>query len=278
MAADTPQPPEAGSLTDEAFWDEYWRDLRLPREIKKGTSLYIDAITDVFDRWLPVGEGRTALEVGGAPGQYGAYVHRRFDYELHILDSSPIGCAAARKNLELLGISAHVTEGDMFDPTLDVPACDVVYSLGLIEHFGDLDGAVAAHARFAKPGGLVVLGCPNFLGVNGWLLRRLAPAVVATTNTENMDVRTWDRFERSLLLEPLFKGYVGGFEPAVAARTETNRAVDRAIVRSLYELRRVLGHRALRSLRRLNSRAWSGYVMGVYRVQQAAPRVDPDPA
>jgi SAM-dependent methyltransferase len=261
-----------GSLTDEAFWDRYWQELRLPREVEKGTSLYLDAITDVFDRWLPRGEGKTVLEVGGAPGQYGAYMHRRLGYRLHVLDSSAVGCDATRRNLALLGIEGEVVHGDMFDPTLELPPFDVAYSLGLIEHFTDLEGAVAAHARFVKPGGLIVVGCPNFLGLNGVLLRRLAPGIVATTNTSNMDVRTWQRFERPLGLEPLFKGYVGGFEPSVAARRESQRPLDRASVRTLQVLARLLGRRETRFLRRLNSRRWSGYLMGVYRLAETPTR------
>jgi SAM-dependent methyltransferase len=260
------RPPTAGSLTDEAFWNRYWEDLRLPREIIKGTSLYIDAITDVFDQWFQRGKCQAVLEIGGAPGQYGAYVHRRFGHRLHVLDNSSVGCAATRRNLQLLGIDGDVTQGDMFDATLELPLFDVVYSLGLIEHFTDLEAAVAAHVRFVKPGGLLICGCPNFLGINGLVLRRMAPNVVSSTETENMDIRTWARFERNLRLEPLFKGYIGGFEPEVIARSENSRWIDRVGVRWLRALAWLLGRRRLRILRRLNSRAWSGYVMGVYRV------------
>jgi SAM-dependent methyltransferase len=276
VSAGPPSSPSAGSLTDEAFWDRYWRELCLPREVEKGTSLYLDAITDVFDRWLPRGDGQTVLEVGGAPGQYGAYIHRRLGYRLHVLDSSAVGCEATRRNLELLGIEGDVVHGDMFDPTLELPPFDVAYSLGLIEHFADLTSAVSAHARFVKPGGLLAIGCPNFLGVNGMLLRWLAPGVVATTNPSNMDVRSWTVFERQLGLEPLFKGYVGGFEPAVAARTESPRQLDRATVRSLQILAHLLGRRETQLLRRLNSRWWSGYVMGVYRVWTHATNQAPE--
>jgi SAM-dependent methyltransferase len=266
----SPSPRGAGPLTDEEYWDRYWRTLELPSEVKKGTSLYLDAITEVFDRWLPADADGTVLEVGGAPGQYGAYVHRRLGYRLHVLDSSEVGCAATRKNLELLGIDGEIVQGDMFDPTLELPAFDVVYSLGLIEHFDDLEGAVEAHTRFVRPGGLLVLGCPNFRGVNGLLLRRLAPGIVATTNRPNMDARTWTRFEQTLGLERLFRGYVGGFEPSVAARTETGRKLDFALAGSLYVLGRVLGRRELRLLRRVNSSWWSGYLIGVYRVTGVA--------
>lgn len=268
MNLSNPHQAQAGSLTDEVFWDQYWQELILPREVTKGTSLYLDAITDVFDEWLPTGEGKRMLEIGGAPGQYGIYLHRRLGYRLHVLDNSAVGCAATRRNLDLLGIAGDVTQGDMFDPTLHLPSFDVVYSLGLIEHFNNLEDAVAAHVRFVRPGGLLILGCPNFLGVNGAVLRWLAPSVVATTNTDNMDLKKWAGFEKNLRLEPLFRGYVGGFEASVFARAERARWIDRAALRSVNALVWFLGHDEFRALRRLNSRMWSGYIMGVYRVSE----------
>jgi SAM-dependent methyltransferase len=255
-----------GSLTDERFWDGYWEGLLLPREVKKGTSLYLDAITDVFDRWLGDGVGKSALEIGGAPGQYVVYIHRRHGYRPHVLDSSQVGCEATRRNFQLLRIDGAVTQGDMFDQALDLPLFDLVFSLGLIEHFDDLRAAVAAHARFVKPNGLLILGCPNFLGINGVLLRRLAPRVLAVTKTENMDIAKWDNFEHTLGLEQLFAGYVGGFEPNVSARADRTRRMDQLAVKGLRVAGSILGRRQLRALRGLNARAWSGYVMGVYRV------------
>lgn len=60
---------------------------------------------------------------------------------MHVLESSPVGCEAARRNFELLGVTGEVTYGDMFDEAIALPPMDVVYSLGLIEHFDDPAGS-----------------------------------------------------------------------------------------------------------------------------------------
>lgn len=247
-------------------WDDFWRNLRLPVEVGKGDSLYIDAITDVFDRYLGGGRRLSVLEIGGAPGQYAAYVWRRFGHDVAVLDNSTIGCAKARENFELLGISAPVYEVDMFAQPARL--FDVVYSLGLIEHVAtrkDLVAMIAGHLDHLRPGGLLIVGCPNFRGLNRLFARRLFPSFLAIHNLDVMATATWDEFEQAFGLERLYREYVGGFEPAMFWRRERDRFIDRALSMALHLSAKALGSRKLRVLRKFNSRAWSGFLMGVYR-------------
>jgi SAM-dependent methyltransferase len=260
---------ESGDRTGTTFWDEYWTSLRLPVEIEKSTSLLVSALTDVFDRFLQSPRPLSVLEIGGAPGQYGAYIHRRLGHSIAILDSSPIGCEKARENFKLLGIPARVFEGDMFDPPPELGRFDAVFSLGLIEHFDDVVGAVAAHVALVSPGGLLVLGIPNFSGINGVLMRRLAPSFLAAHQTETMHERAWETFESRLPLDRLARGFIGGFEPSAFWRCERPTIRNRLLHQALWGLSSVLGRDEARFLRRANSRFWSAYLMGVYRVSLA---------
>jgi SAM-dependent methyltransferase len=253
-------------LTDESFWDDYWSSVRLPIEIKKSNSLLVAEITDVVDRFLRPGRPLSVLEVGGAPGQYAAYVHR-LGHPITVLDSSPVGCAKARKNFELLGMTATVVQGDFFDPPHDLPLFDVVYSLGLIEHFEDVTAAVSAHAALLAPGGTMLLGAPNLYGINGWLLGRLSPSFLGRHQVEATYERTWDRFERELSLTRLFRGYLGGFDAGTFWRCESARFRDRALRQALAYLSKGLERPSLRFLRRANARYWSAYLMAAYRIR-----------
>jgi SAM-dependent methyltransferase len=255
------------SLTDTDFWDEYWSKVSLPVEVRHGQTLYLDEILNVFDRFLPHTEGASVLEIGGAPGQYVAYVCQGTGADPHVLDVSPIGCHMTSENFRLLGISGAVHLGDMFDDTLSLslPKFDIVFSLGLMEHFSDLEGVVERHLRLLKPGGILMLGCPNFLGVNGIFLRRMMPDLYSVHNMVNMDLRRWRRFEKKFGLIPAFRGYVGGFEPRLFARTEhmTSRS-HQTVARASRYLARTLNKKPLAFQRKFNSRYWSGYVLGVY--------------
>lgn len=255
-------------LTDERFWDEYWQAVRLPLEVDPSESLLAAAIIGVFERFLTTPQPLSLLELGGAPGQYSACLHRRLGHAITILDNSPIGCEKARENFDLLGLPARVVEGDMFEPPAELVSFDAVFSLGLIEHFVDVTQAVRAHVSLVKPGGVLVLGVPNYRGLNELVLRRLSPSFLAWHRLESMDAPAWDLFEGELGLTRLLRGYIGGFEASTFWRCESPKIVDRALHQALWRLGKLLGRKEARALRRFNSRLWSAYLMGVYRVSQ----------
>jgi len=265
--ADSSAETAGNSLLPPDYWDDYWRAVTIPAEIKKGESLYIDAITDVFDQFCDLGRRQSVLEVGGAPGRYAAYVWRRFGHDMTVIDSSSVGCEKTRENFRLLGTPAQVIRGDVLT---DAPACrfDIVYSLGLIEHASSargMDDLVAGHLRYLRPGGLLIIGCPSYLGLNRLIARRLTPALLAEHNLDAMRLATWTRIEQAQGLTRLRRGYVGGFEPRMLARRERERFGDRAATRLLRYAGALLDSRKLKLLRKLNCSAWSGFLICVYR-------------
>ena len=266
---DTP-PDEQGplpELTDDSFWDAYWQERTqdLPLEVRRETaSLQVRAILDVIDANLPPA-GSSVLEVGGAPGQYLAYIHRRCACRCAILDYSASGCALARENFRALGVALAVHEQDLLAAEL-TDRFDFVYSLGLVEHFADYPAAVAAQAKLVKKGGVLLIGMPNFQGVNGWFARHIDRARFESHNLEAMKIAEWDSFEQTLGLQRLARGYVGGFEPGVFATPAASSAGGaRLLALTARTLSRALSYR-FESLRRVNRPWLSGYLVGVWRV------------
>jgi SAM-dependent methyltransferase len=254
----------AHPLTSPKHWDAYWdHGPALPVEADTGEQSSSAAILDVIDRFLAFGRALSVLEVGGAPGGYAAHLHRRFGHEVSVLDNSPVGIEMTRRNFELLGIPGRVVQRDLFD-TDAPPQFDVVYSLGLIEHFADSQAVLAAHLAYLRPGGRLIVGCPNLLGLNGVLLRRLSPGVLDWHHLEVMDLRTWPRFEHALDVRVLFRGYVAGFQPGMFWRRERERLLDKALARALAVLAGRWRGPVARAFGRLNSRHWSYYAIGVY--------------
>jgi SAM-dependent methyltransferase len=271
MTATEIDPPRTGAsaLVGSEYWDQYWSALTLPREYRHTPrALYLNAILDVFDRWLPTDPNLTAAEIGGAPGQYLAYLHRSYGYGVTCVDFSATGCKKTVDNFRLLRIPGEVIEADITADVGDLPTFDVVYSLGLIEHFADRARIVENHARLVRPGGYLVLGVPNFRGLTGWFMRTLAPITYATHEIDAMNLDGWSEFEDALRLRMLWKDYVGGFEPSVFARREDKRPrtlLPYLLARAL----KALLSRRLGFLRRINGPRWSAYAMAVYRVGDA---------
>jgi 2-polyprenyl-3-methyl-5-hydroxy-6-metoxy-1,4-benzoquinol methylase len=251
-------------LTDESFWNDYWSSVQLPIEIDKSRGLVIAEITDVLDRYLQRDRAMSVLEIGGAPGQYAAYVHKRLGHSITILDSSPLGCEKTRENFDLLGIPGDVINGDLFDLPSGLARFDAVYSLGLLEHFDDVTAVVRAHMNLLAPGGTLLLGAPNLVGINRLLLRRLSPDFLSTHQEEATRVPTWDRFETDLRLTRLFRAYLGGFDPSMFWRCESRKLGDRVLHQFLRQLAKGLERPRTRFLRRPNAPSWSAYIMGAY--------------
>lgn len=261
----------SGAVTSPQWWDDYWGRISLPAEVNPA-STYVGAILRALERHLPRGAGLSALELGAAPGRFLVHLHRRFGYEVRAVEYSPLGCELLRRNLNMLGVRAEIHPGDALDPGLRVEPADVVYSLGLIEHYHDTGAVARAHLRCVRPGGVVAIGAPNLLGLNRRLHRWLAPSVLESHLAATTDLRRWREFERALGLEPLFRGYVGGFEPGhFIHQVERRGPGPWALWMTLRGLRRALEPKAARALRRLNSRLWSGYVLAVYRAPGPPP-------
>lgn len=250
-------------FTESEYWDDYWLETDLPRRIDWGRTHSLDAILEAARPHVPTGAGRTALEVGGAPGAYLAFFMDEAGLEGSVLDYSDVGCESTRRNFALLDMPVTVFQGDMFDGDLDIGRFDFVFSIGLIEHFGDLTEVMRRHVALAKPGGIVMVGCPNLRGVNKWFLERVAPELLATHNTDMMDPRLWEAFEEELGLEVLEKRYVGGFEPQVfykAERTDPTARFWRFVAGVLKLLAKP------RPFKHVDAGWFSHFILGVYRV------------
>jgi glycosyltransferase involved in cell wall biosynthesis len=162
----------------ETDWDRYYESVpptaRLTRKIT--TSVLMSTIRRHLrqQRNQPV-----IVEVGGANSCFLDAIARRIGFEqYHVVDKNRYGLDLLRRRYPQSNrVLAH--EGDILaEPELT--GADLVFSVGLIEHFqpSGTATAVASHFRMAKPGGLVILSFPT----PTWLYRaarRLTEAVGA---------------------------------------------------------------------------------------------------
>ena len=79
-----------------------------------------------------------------------------------------------------------------------------------------------------------------------------------------MNINNWKKFENELNLTPLFKGYIGGFEPKVMQKIEKNNLTNRFLNFIVRRLVLIFSFQ-LNFLKKFNSRFWSGYLIGIYK-------------
>lgn len=160
-------------LTSEKTWDAIWGTHLLPLTIKgKNSPYYVDRVDAFFHNYLPKKKDYEFLELGCAPGRWLHYFAVEFGYKVSGIDNSRRGVEITRKNLELLNIDATLFIGDaliyLFPKTFDV-----VFSLGLIEHFDPPSEIINKHLDLVNKSGYAIIGIPNLKHSLYFYLQRL---------------------------------------------------------------------------------------------------------
>lgn len=218
-------------LTDVAFWDDFWEGVQLPTGVD--ASLPFDRGMREFLADVLADESGDVLEVGCAPGKWLAVAHEIAGLRPSGIEFSPGGVSATNRNLELLGIEpGEIMGADFFDVD-PAPRFDVVLSLGFVEHFEDVWAVLDRTVAWLRPGGVLVVGVPNFRGVHGFLQRVCDPGVLAAHNLDVMDPRVLTDWADSRDMDVVRAGYLCGFEPGLPVVDTSRRSAGVLAVRGV---------------------------------------------
>lgn len=195
-------------LTEPAYWDTFWRNPL--GATASHLSFHYWALSKRLRAQCPKGSSALELGCGGSVWLPMLATHGADSWGI---DYSDVGVLAARQTLSRWNVKATVVQGDVFDTeALPVAHFDLVYSLGLLEHFTDSTALVHRFVELAKPGGRVLTSVPNLAGVWGSLQRRLDRRVYDAhrvyTPAQLDDVHLAAGLE---IVEPA--GYFGGVSP-----------------------------------------------------------------
>ena len=254
-------------LTEQKFWEEYWKNLRLP--VKVDTNLSFDrCLSKVLLKRLeelplppPFKERYSIVEIGAAPGKWLA-LFPQDKYTVSGIEYSEAGMDALTRNMMLLGISPlNLIHGDFFEIE-PKPTYDVVMSLGFIEHFDDPIRVLRRHIEWLSPGGYLVIGVPNFTGIHGFAQRLLDVDILKAHNTKIMNQSFFEGLPEILGIKLCSFEYLGSLEPSLPMtfRPATlSNVIQRAALRLASLLRR------WRWLDCINSSYISSYILAIYR-------------
>ena len=156
----------------QRYWNNRW--VRAGNPGFSPETSYLDwTFARVIQRLVPARPDATVLEAGCADSVLLPYVASLGPRVIGV-DYSAIGCERSRARMP----EARIECCDIFrPPTSLIGSCDAVYSIGLVEHFTDTRGCVAALAAFLKPGGRLLTIIPNMRGAVGTLQRFVARSI-----------------------------------------------------------------------------------------------------
>ena len=170
-------------LYGQTRWDEQWRRGRKARRLPFLRYAVWRVLEVVRGHVAPY---QSALEVGCGGGYWLALFAEQLKLQVYGLDYSLVGCQQAQSRLIQEGASSRIVQGDAIDAPYMSQAFDVVFSLGVVEHYKDPSKILEAMVALLKPGGTLVVSVPNMKGLNGHLYR----------------VTDKELFRRHVLIEP----------------------------------------------------------------------------
>jgi SAM-dependent methyltransferase len=245
------------NIVKPEFWEtEYLGDVPLPAR-PDSEMPFERCLAAALEDHAPAGGGERVLEVGCAPARWLVFYAERFGARVEGIEYTGRGVALSRTNLELCGISGEVRHGDFFE--LDPASFDLVLSLGFIEHFDDVERAFARHVEFVAPGGRLVVGVPNYRGVNRWLQSLADPDHLRLHNLRAMEPQLYTRLAARHGMRLTYLDHIGGFDPIII-KLGRRRALPFVILGSRY--------RRLKVADRLNHPLASSYLLVVMQRQR----------
>ena len=174
--------------TEIDFWERTWKESSLEGYYKIEKYLVINKKLDkLFKKFLDKGE-KKILEIGCAKGKQLIYFAREFGYDIYGVDYSLKGVELAEQNLNLAGVNGIILCEDIFRTSLKEESFDIVYSMGLIEHFENPEEIIDIHIKLLKKGGTFIISMPNFKDSLYFTLNRLLGNDRTLLETHNLSI------------------------------------------------------------------------------------------
>jgi SAM-dependent methyltransferase len=150
----------ADPLGDSSSFDQNWRTMQEANYLHWTREGPVNQIQLAFrQHWLTFQQllgqdfsGNRVLEVGCGRGSLSAYFADA-GWDCTLLDLSPAVLEVAENAFSANGLKAKFDVGDCLSLPYDDDSFDLAFSIGLLEHFEDIDRVIAEQYRILAPGG-----------------------------------------------------------------------------------------------------------------------------
>jgi len=177
-----------GPLKAIEDWENQWAKMSLPKHgqipdfLKNIMKFETRQVDKIFTDILPRDSAMRFCEIGCGSGRWLVYFNLKYDYKVFGVDYSPVGCDLAREVCKHAGVSADIRCDDVFSLMKEaqyLAKYDVVFSDGFVEHFREPHEVIFHLSRLVKPGGKFITMLPNLNGIQGLLIKTVAPDVLS---------------------------------------------------------------------------------------------------
>jgi SAM-dependent methyltransferase len=168
-------------LAGVAHWEAVYKGHSHPPELWEPHSYHDFLFEGVLSAEVARVGATSLLEVGCGDSPWLGYLARKHGLECVTgLDYSPLGCDLAKKRLSAAGVEGRILCRDFLEGDTDaLDGSDVVFSLGLVEHFRDIVLPIRRLVGFVRRRGVLVTIVPNLRSIHGLMAWAYHPTVLA---------------------------------------------------------------------------------------------------
>ena len=223
-----------GDRTTPAIWEKEWEEASFNKYYGVERYLAIKRrLHLLFKRFLTNGckgssSNTKVLEIGCARGKQLIYFAKDFGYKIYGIDSSQRGVAIAMDNLKRAGVQGTILCEDIFKTSLIKESFDIVYSMGLVEHFDKPEEVIDAHIGLLRKGGILIITVPNFGRSIHMKIRGLIgqdKALLPLINQSIMDKQFLAELMQDRGVEVLYLDYMGMIELTLGLGKVKNKVI-----------------------------------------------------
>jgi 2-polyprenyl-3-methyl-5-hydroxy-6-metoxy-1,4-benzoquinol methylase len=206
-------------LANKSFWDNYWKNLLLTKnyEIDQEKDIFYN-ICKIIQHYRKTNfiKNKTSLkvlEIGGARGNILKNIYLFCNCKIASLDFSRVGNKFLSSNLSKENIKPYkIITADLFTYKAK-REYDIVYSLGFVEHFSQLDVILKLHLKFLKNEGVLIIGFPDLTNINGVLLKYLNKNLYEKHSIKIMEKSIFQRAIKKINCKLISFQNISGYEP-----------------------------------------------------------------
>ena len=197
MSSHERQKQEQFTTVEKAHWEKNWESSITPKPLSLLNIFNRDALSLLMKK-CGTKPQPTVIEIGCVPGKYLYHLEQRLSATCHGFDYSETGCKAAVQFLrsQQSQVQIHCQDVLMHPPDPSLRA-QLVYSIGVVEHFSDPSGMIRAHLSPLDAGGIALILLPNYSGLNRTIQARLDPDNLKIHNLATMTHDFWERHARN---------------------------------------------------------------------------------
>jgi SAM-dependent methyltransferase len=200
-------PETGGDVAGREYWESTWSTAK--------PVLYpgpVFQFAPLAEKHLPKAKGLRVIELGAMPGNHLVYFNKEFGYRVCALDYVA-DMSIVEQTFAINGVSDfEIVNCNIFEFS-SAEKFDVVFSVGLVEHFEDWRAIWNRHTELLKPGGYLFIGLPNTRFLHWILMKLFCPSMLAVHRTYLMSRKVLGRLSAESGLDVLFCNYIATYRP-----------------------------------------------------------------